>query len=93
MLLGLIVDQEEKFSSPFEFADNIKRGLIARAEEAGGSALSWDLTQFDKIGGCGTIRSVWAELKPDELISGKKRPLSDFISQDEDTKKRKISLT
>ena len=74
-LLGLVGTPEEKFSSPFQLSDNVRRGLIERAEQAGSRALSWNLSQFDSIGGKGTIRSVWKSLKSEDLVGGRKRAM------------------
>ena len=91
-LIGLINDQRDKFSNPFQLADNIKRELVRKAEDTGARALSWDLSQFDKVGGRGTIRSVWNNLKSDNLVGGKKRCLSKDSSDSDDPKKPRLSL-
>ena len=68
LLLGLISDTEDTFPSPFHLADSVRRRLISMAEEAGARALSWDISQYNKIGGKGTLNSVWNNLKSDEKV-------------------------
>ena len=76
-----------------ELAETLRREMVARAENAGSRALSWDISQFDKIGGKGTITSVWNMLKSDERVSGQKRPHSSTNEEEEsDMKKLKMSL-
>ena len=92
-LLGLIGDNDErKFSSTFEIAENVRRELVARAESAGTRALSWDITQFDRVGGRGTIRNVWNRLKSDERTGGRKRPNSP-LSEEESLEKKKCKIS
>ena len=92
-LLGLIGDNDErKFSSTFEIAENVRRELVARAERAGTRALSWDITQFDRVGGRGTIRNVWNRLKSDERTGGRKRSHS-TLSEEESLEKKKCKIS
>ena len=91
-LLGLISDTEDTFPSPFHLADSVRRRLISMAEEAGARALSWDISQYNKIGGKGTLNSVWSNLKSDEKVRGRKRSLKNESSDENESKKLKISL-
>ena len=92
-LIGLAGDDESKITNPFDLADRVRREMIARAEETGARALDWDVSQFDKIGGRGTMVSVWKDLKSDERIGGRKRGRSWSSCESEiDKKKAKVSL-
>ena len=76
-------------------SDAVRDELIRRANETGKRAIEWDLSTFDKVGGSGTIRSVWNTLKSKGKVDGKKRsaPGSDSILSDEgDNNKKKVSL-
>ena len=92
MLVNLVGDPEEKIPNPFLMSDRVRNELVARAEQAGARAMSWDMTQFDKIGGRGTLTTVWNRLKGCGLVGGVKRPASDSSTEGEDSKKLKISL-
>ena len=92
LLVGLKGDNSEKYSNPFQLSDKVKRELILRAEIAGGRALSWDFSHFDKIGGKGTLQAVWKRLKSESLIRGEKRSLSTDSDEEGEAKKAKISL-
>ena len=92
LLVGLIGNDEEKFSNAFEVAESIRRKLVHQAEQAGSRALNWNLSHFDRIGGRGTITSVWNILKSDERVGGKKRILS-RESNDEDPERKKFKLS
>ena len=51
------------------------------------------MSHFDKVGGRGTIRSVWNKLKSNNRVKGQKRILSDSSDSDDESLKRcKISL-
>ena len=81
-LVGLVGDDVEKLSNPFELANSVRRELVSRAEEAGARALAWDLSQFDKVGGKGTVIAVWNKLKSENRVGGLKRQLSCERSED-----------
>ena len=72
-LINLIGPCENKLSSPFQLTDRIRRELIRRAEQAGSRALDWSMSSYDKIGGEGTLRSVWIRLKDGCKVGGRKR--------------------
>ena len=94
-LAGMIGDQDKKISTPFQLCERIRQELIARAEQAGSRALNWSLSQFNRVGGESTVRSVWRRLKSLQVVRGEKRVLSLSMSEEEeqgDTKKLKISL-
>ena len=91
-LLGLLGDNKESFLSPFQLADAVRRQMISGAEQAGSKALAWDITQCNKIGGSGTLTSVWRSLKSDERTSGRKRSLS-FEKEDDDMEIKKCRLS
>ena len=44
---------------------------------------SWRLDYFDKIGGAGTLRDVWARIKNLKQVVGIKRKLTDSLSSEE----------
>ena len=91
-LVGLVNDPDEKFSNPFQLTESVRRELIQRAEASGARALSWDLPDFDRIGGNGMIRRVWSNLKADGKVTGMKRSISDDSVGDDTTKKLRLSL-
>ena len=92
-LVGLLGEQNDKLSTAFEVSDMIRNELVERAERTGARALSWDLSSFNKVGGSGTITSVWRRLKSDSLVRGCKRSLSlDSNETSDSPKKLKISL-
>ena len=72
-IIDLIGPLKEKISTPFQLTDKIKRELIRRAEQTGGRALDWSMNTFNKVGGKGTLRSIWNRLKSCHLVSGRKR--------------------
>ena len=72
-LINLVGPCENKLSSPFQLTDRIRRELIRRAEQAGSRALDWSMSSYDKIGGEGTLRSVWIRLKDGCKVGGRKR--------------------
>ena len=92
LLLGLMGETGEKISNPFDLAENVRRELVARAERAGTRALSWDFSHFDKVGGKGTVMSMWRRLKSDERVGGKKRSMSS-VSDEEATERKKLKLS
>ena len=93
LLVGLVGEEGARFSNPFELAENVKRELISRAENAGSRALLWNLSHYDRIGGRGTLMSVWNHLKTQEKVGGVKRSLSSSSADDEsELKKLKMSL-
>ena len=95
VILGL-VSQEREFNNPFQVSEEIRQEMIRQAEVAGGRALEWGLSSFDQIGGPNTLRRVWARLKGDQRVRGRKRSLdiegntSDVIAGSM-KKKKKIS--
>ena len=92
VLLNLVGEASEKMSNPFVMTDRVRNELVSRAEQAGARALSWDLSQFDKVGGKGTITAVWNRLKGNGMVGGVKRPASCSDDESSDRKKFKISL-
>ena len=54
-------------------AENIRRRIVLRAEQARVRALMWNMSYFDKIGGSGTLTSVWKRLKSEDKVRGRKR--------------------
>ena len=50
-------------ANPFQLAVRVKRELLRRAQASGSRAPEWDMSSFDKVGGSGTLRSVWNRLK------------------------------
>ena len=60
-------------SNPFQLSLRIRRELLRRAREAEGRAVEWDLSSFDKVGGAGTLRSLWDSLKGLKKVRGVKR--------------------
>ena len=67
--------------------------MIRRSEETGTRALNWSLSSFDKIGGANTLRSVWAKLKSNSRVKGRKRPASSSSNPaDGNRKKSRVSL-
>ena len=95
-ILGLVGDSTDQFSNPFQLTENIRKEIIQRAEQAGSRALMWNMSTYDKVGGRGTIRSVWNKLKTNHLVKGQKRKLSELSQSsddgDESFKKLKASL-
>ena len=91
-ILSLVGDLGGKLSNPFQLSDNIKKELILMAERTGARALAWDLSLFNKVGGNGTLTSVWNRLKSSNLVGGTKRPLSSESEGEEEHKKLRISL-
>ena len=63
VLIELLGENEERFVSPFQLAEAVRNQMIARAEQAGSRALAWDMSQYNRIGGNGTLTSVWRRLK------------------------------
>ena len=67
--------------------------MIRRSEETGTRALNWSLRSFDKIGRANTLRSVWAKLKSNSRVKGRKRPASSSSNPaDGNRKKSRVSL-
>ena len=64
------------FDNPFYLSNHIRETLILQVEESGARTLSWNLSEFDKIGGYNTLRTVWASLKSEERTLGVKRSAS-----------------
>ena len=91
-LIGLINDPSEKFANPFQMSESVRRELVARAEESGARALSWNQSDFDKVGGKGMIRRVWNSLKSDGQVCGTKRSISVDSDEGDEHKKFKLSL-
>ena len=92
VILGMITGEDE-FNNPFQVTDNIREGMIRQAEQAGRRALDWELSSFDRVGGENTLRRVWAALKGNMRVRGKKRePEEDSSDSDNSSKKLKISL-
>ena len=91
-LLSLVGGSEEKFSNPFQLSENIKRELVMMAEHTGARALAWDLSLFNKVGGNGTLTSVWNRLKSSSMVRGMKRSLSTESEGEKEHKKLRISL-
>ena len=91
-LRGLIGNQNDKSSNPFQMSESVRRDLVTRAEEAGARAMSWNMSDFDKIGGRGVIRRMWNGLKSDGLVCGIKRSVSVDSDECEENKKFKLSL-
>ena len=92
-ILGLLGENPEKISNPFQLSDRIRNELIDRAERTGARALLWDLPTFNDVGGRGTITSVWNRLKSNSFVRGCKRVRSSDGSEvSDESKKLKISL-
>ena len=90
VILGL-THRTLSFNNPFVLAQHIQQTLIQQAEQAGSRALEWDISQFDKIGGKNTLRTVWASLKEEQRTKGLKRQVdldSSTESYYEDDRKR-----
>ena len=70
--------------------------MIRQAEEAGGCAVDWSMTSFNRIGGEGTLRLIWSKLKLNRRVQGRKRSCrSDHdltIGEGNEEKKLKRSL-
>ena len=64
-LEGVLLDLAgtERIATPFQLADRVKRELVRRAEASGARALEWSLPSFDRVGGSGTLRTMWDRLK------------------------------
>ena len=95
-MLGLIGEQNKKFSSPFEVSEKVKQEHISRAEQSGARAISWNQPSFERLGGRGTITSIWNKLKSNEAVGGRKRSLSlsesSCCGEEGSRKKCKLSL-
>ena len=68
-----LTDRSSKFNNPFQLAEHIEQMLRTQAEQAGTRALSWNISDFDKIGGQNTLRTVWNSLKEEHRVCGLKR--------------------
>ena len=86
VILGL-TDRSSKFSNPFQLAEHIQEMLITQAEQAGGRALTWNIADFDRIGGRDTLRTIWADLKAEQRVRGVKMNASMSSDDEEDNKK------
>ena len=80
MILSL-TDRRMKFSTPFELSEHIENMLKAQASQAGARALSWRLSDFDRVGGKNTLRMIWSSLKSELRVEGRKRKI---LEDDED---------
>ena len=87
VILGL-TDRNKTFNNPFELSNHIREILVAQATQAGARALSWRLEDFDKIGGEGTLRSIWRDLKGEWRVHGVKRARSEGDIEEERYRKR-----
>ena len=81
-ILGLVAG-EERFNNPFQVSDNIRREMIRQAEVSGSRALDWRLSSFNEIGGPNTLRRVWASLKGNGRVVGKKRQAEENEMEDD----------
>ena len=52
----------------------------------------WNFSYFDKVGGNGTVRSVWNRLKSMRVVRGRKRSYSSDNIECDERKKLKLSL-
>ena len=91
-----MVGRNEEFNNPFQVADSIRLEMIRQAEETGRRALDWRLSSFDEIGGHNTLRRVWAKLKSNGKVGGRKRrgddqELLDTDERPSSPKKSKVS--
>ena len=87
VILGL-TDRNKTFNNPFQLSTHIREMLVAQATQAGARALSWRLEDFDKIGGEGTLRSIWRDLKGEWRVHGVKRARSEGDIEEERYRKR-----
>ena len=86
VILGLITNEEE-FNNPFHVADSIRNRMIRQAEESGRRALDRDLASFDKVSGENTLRRVWASLKGDSRVRGRKREPEESTTDNDSSNK------
>ena len=60
------------------------------AEDSGRRAMTWNMGLFNKIGGKGTIHRVWAQLKENTRVGGRRRSRSSDSCEDLEEAKRLI---
>ena len=85
-----LTDRSSMFSNPFQLTEHIRETLIRQAEQSGARAISWSLSDFDKIGGKNTLRTVWSSLKSERRVRGVKRNAE---SSAEETEKKKLCVS
>ena len=71
------------FNNPFQVTENIRLEMIRQAKAAGTRAMAWSMNSFDQIGGHNTLRRVWAKLKGDGMVEGRKMLPSDAFSSND----------
>ena len=88
VILGL-TDRDKIFNNPFQLTRHIQEMMRLQAEQAGSRAMSWSLPDFDKVGGRGSLRAVWEELKSEERVRGMKRSVSSDEEESDEFERRK----
>ena len=79
-------------SNPFQMSESVRSELVRMAEQSGSRAITWNLSYFNKVGGRGTLTSVWNRLKSMCLVRGEKRSCPSDSDDCDDRKKFKQSL-
>ena len=87
VIIGLL-DREKLFCNPFQLSRHVQEMLAAQASQAAARAITWSMVDFERVGGNGTLRTVWNALKDENRVKGLKRPHSEGDAEENKEEKR-----
>ena len=87
VIIGLL-DREKLFCNPFQLSRHVQEMLAAQASQAAARAITWSMVDFERVGGNGTLRTVWNALKDENRVKGLKRPHSEGDAEENKEEKQ-----